>query len=49
VVLGTLILEEPFNTRMALAAAVVFAGMVLVRSKSEVRSLKSEAPQTSDF
>ena len=31
VVLGTLILAEPFNMRMAIAAAVVLAGMLLVR------------------
>jgi drug/metabolite transporter (DMT)-like permease len=31
VVLGTLILAEPFNARMAIAAAVVLAGMLLVR------------------
>jgi drug/metabolite transporter (DMT)-like permease len=31
VVLGTLVLREPFNVRMAAAAAVVLAGMALVR------------------
>jgi drug/metabolite transporter (DMT)-like permease len=31
VVLGTLILNEPFSARMAIAAAVVLAGMILVR------------------
>lgn len=31
VVLGTLILSEPFDARMAIAAAVVLAGMILVR------------------
>jgi drug/metabolite transporter (DMT)-like permease len=31
VVLGTLILREPFNARMGMAAAVVLAGMILVR------------------
>jgi drug/metabolite transporter (DMT)-like permease len=31
VVLGTLILGEPFNARMGIAAAVVLTGMVLVR------------------
>jgi drug/metabolite transporter (DMT)-like permease len=31
VVLGTLVLREPFNARMAVAAAVVLAGMALVR------------------
>ena len=31
VVLGTLILSEPFDARMAIAAAVVLAGMTLVR------------------
>src|SRR5207245_1475928 len=33
VVLGTLILREPFDARMAIAAAVVFAGVILVRAK----------------
>jgi drug/metabolite transporter (DMT)-like permease len=32
VILGTLILHEPFNARMGVAAAIVLAGMVLVRS-----------------
>jgi len=32
VVLGTLILDEPFSSRMAVAAAVVLAGIALVRS-----------------
>ncbi len=32
VVLGTLVLSEPFDIRMLLAAAVVFVGIVLVRS-----------------
>lgn len=32
VILGTLILKEPFGIRMAVAAAVVLAGMTLVRS-----------------
>ena len=31
VVLGTLILHEPFNARMGVAAAIVLAGMILVR------------------
>jgi drug/metabolite transporter (DMT)-like permease len=31
VVLGTLVLREPFNARMALAAAVVLVGIALVR------------------
>lgn len=34
VVLGTLILDEPFNARMAIAAAVVLVGMVLVGQKA---------------
>jgi drug/metabolite transporter (DMT)-like permease len=33
VVLGTLILSEPFSARMALAAGVVLAGMALVRQE----------------
>lgn len=31
VVLGTLILDEPFNARMGVAAAIVLVGMILVR------------------
>jgi len=34
VVLGALILKEPFNARMAAAAAVVLVGMFLVRAES---------------
>jgi drug/metabolite transporter (DMT)-like permease len=33
VVLGTLVLSEPFDIRMLLAAAVVFVGIVLVRGR----------------
>jgi drug/metabolite transporter (DMT)-like permease len=33
VVLGTLVLREPFSARMALAAGVVLAGMALVRTE----------------
>lgn len=33
VVLGTLILKEPFNARIGVAAAVVLGGMALVRSR----------------
>lgn len=33
VVLGTLVLKEPFNVRMAIAAAVVLGGMFLVRAE----------------
>jgi drug/metabolite transporter (DMT)-like permease len=33
VVLGTLALDEPFNVRMMIAAAVVLAGMALVRGQ----------------
>jgi drug/metabolite transporter (DMT)-like permease len=32
VILGTLILKEPFSARMAASAAVVLAGMALVRN-----------------
>ena len=32
VVLGTLVLGEPFSARMGVAAAIVLAGMMLVRS-----------------
>ena len=34
VVLGTLILKESFSWRMAVAAAIVLAGMALVRDSS---------------
>lgn len=34
VILGTLILKEPFNARMGVAAAVVLGGMALVRSEN---------------
>jgi len=34
VVLGTLILREPFSWRMAVAAVVVLAGMAVVRSRN---------------
>ena len=45
VVLGTLVLGEPFSVRMLLAAAVVFVGIVLVRStgKSATRTQISDA------
>ena len=33
VVLGTLILGEPFNARMGMAAAIVLVGMILVRQE----------------
>jgi drug/metabolite transporter (DMT)-like permease len=33
VVLGTLILHEPFNARMGMAAAIVLLGMILVKQK----------------
>ena len=32
VILGIVVLKEPFSVRMAVAAAVVFAGMAVVRS-----------------
>jgi drug/metabolite transporter (DMT)-like permease len=34
VILGVLILKEPFNVRMALAAGIVLVGIALVRAKS---------------
>jgi drug/metabolite transporter (DMT)-like permease len=33
VILGTLILKEPFSTRMAVSAAIVLIGMALVRAE----------------
>jgi drug/metabolite transporter (DMT)-like permease len=33
VILGTVVLNEPFNARMAVAAAIVLAGMALVRQR----------------
>ena len=49
VVLGTLVLSEPFDIRMLLAAAVVFVGIVLVRStgKSAIRTQISDAQSKS--
>ena len=49
VVLGTLVLSEPFDIRMLLAAAVVFVGIVLVRStgRSAVRTQISDAQSKS--
>jgi drug/metabolite transporter (DMT)-like permease len=35
VILGTMILQEPFNARMATAAGIVLVGMALVRSRHE--------------
>ena len=34
VALGTVVLDEPFNLRMLVAAGVVLAGMALVRGRS---------------
>ena len=34
VVLGTLVLKEPFNARMGVSAAIVLGGMFLVRAES---------------
>jgi len=49
VVLGTLVLSEPFDIRMLLAAAVVFVGIVLVRStgKAAIRTQISDAQSKS--
>ena len=33
VVLGTMVLKEPFNARMAAAGAIVLVGMALVRAE----------------
>jgi drug/metabolite transporter (DMT)-like permease len=41
VILGTLILKEPFSVRMAASAAIVLAGMALVRTESEPEGAKS--------
>lgn len=38
VALGVLLLDEPFTTRMALAAALVFTGVAIVRGRSTSRS-----------
>jgi drug/metabolite transporter (DMT)-like permease len=42
VVLGTLILREPFNARMGIAAAVVLAGMALVREPERERDCRAD-------
>jgi drug/metabolite transporter (DMT)-like permease len=36
VALGVLILGEPFNSRVAIAAALVFAGVAIVRSRTSM-------------
>jgi drug/metabolite transporter (DMT)-like permease len=36
VILGTVVLKEPFNVRMAMAAAIVLVGMALVRAPQGV-------------
>jgi drug/metabolite transporter (DMT)-like permease len=45
VALGSLLLDEPFSLRMAIAAALVFAGVTIVRWRSLPRSSPSPAPQ----
>ena len=53
VILGALVLDEPFTVRTVIAMAIVFAGMALVRARSiatEPRSTQSELatePQSS--
>ena len=37
VALGVVVLGEPFNSRMAIAAALVFAGVAIVRSRKRLR------------
>jgi drug/metabolite transporter (DMT)-like permease len=44
VILGTLVLGEPFSSRMALAAGIVLAGMALVRTRPPI----SPSGQSSD-
>ena len=38
VILGSLILKEPFTARMAVAIAIIFAAMLIVRSADTSRS-----------
>lgn len=45
VALGVTLLGEPFDTRMATAAALVFAGVVVVRWKREPASTASQTPR----
>ena len=40
VILGTLVLKEPFGPRMAVAAGVVLAGMALVRQPASTPRLR---------
>ena len=49
VTLGVMLLGEPFDARMATAAALVFAGVAIVRSRrsTEVRSLGNDPDATS--
>jgi drug/metabolite transporter (DMT)-like permease len=44
VILGTLILSEPFSMRIVVAAALVFAGIAIVRSAPKPRLVSPLAP-----
>lgn len=43
VILGTLLLAEPFSPRIVLASALVFAGIAVVRSQSERKPISAPA------
>jgi hypothetical protein len=38
VILGSIVLMEPFTTRMAVAIAIIFSAMLIVRSADTSRS-----------
>jgi drug/metabolite transporter (DMT)-like permease len=44
VALGVLLLNEPFDTRMTTAAALVFAGVTIVRSRRAPTGTASQTP-----
>lgn len=45
VILGTLLLNEPFSPRIVLAAVLVFAGIAIVRSKSTEKTTLAALPR----
>ena len=45
VVLGTLLLDEPFTTRMAVAVFVIFVGILVVRAGQDLARLRAFVPR----
>ncbi|MFN2448120.1 MAG: EamA family transporter [Vicinamibacterales bacterium] len=46
VILGTLILAEPFDVRIVVSAAMVFCGILIVRSSASRRSARVKSPDS---